>query len=72
MGHMLTSPLRSVSSLAEASELAAGAFERDELPALAPQFFAAPFGPIAVCRDGSIREAELIGRPDGSTWVVLA
>ncbi len=73
MGHLLTSPLRSVASLAEAVAIASAEREADTAPPFAPLFFEASFGPIAVLRDGSVRQAELIADAvTGYTRVVVA
>ena len=63
MGHLLTTPLRSVASLAEAGLLASALFEADAVPPFTPVFFQASFGPIAVYPSGQVRQAEIIAEP---------
>lgn len=70
MGHLLASPLREVSGLAEAQSIAAAMFSADAVPAGAPVFFSAPFGPIAVFSDGETRQAEVLAGPAGISRVV--
>lgn len=72
MGHILTAPLPRVASLTEASEIAASMRAADVVPPFASIFFETEFGLIGVTPNGTIRQAEVVGRPDGSSWVVLA
>ena len=72
MGHMLTSPLRSVSSLSEARAIVAAMAEADALPFRAATFFdLLGQAVIAVFADGTIREAEYVAR-GSERWVVVA
>lgn len=69
MGHIVSSPLPSFTSLAEAIAYAMPRYEA-EYPGLV--FAQMAFGPVVICRDGSVREAEYVVRGDGLPWVVVA
>lgn len=74
MGHLLTSPLPLVRSLAEAREIVAGLVAQDAMPPFAPKFFdLLGQATIAVFAGGECREAEIIAEPGtGFPKVVVA
>lgn len=73
MGHLLVSPLRSVSSLTEARDIVAGLVETGAMVPFAPKFFdLLGQATIAVFADGTVREAEIIADRSGLGRVVVA